>query len=123
VFVSATGKIVSGAVSYLRGSSDRAPDGTSYDAASPKATWQTASYTRKSLSTIFAKDARTNVGAISTIDLSRRGVSGRLISVTLIGSLGTKTVSGDVFRSAFNAGNPPAHADLQSTLFDTRPIP
>ncbi|HET9520408.1 MAG TPA: SpoIID/LytB domain-containing protein [Candidatus Limnocylindrales bacterium] len=123
VFVSATGKIVAGPVSYLRGSSDRAPDGTPYDAGSPKATWQTASYTRKGLSTIFGKDARTNVGAISKIDLSRRGVSGRLISVTLIGSLGTKTVSGGVFRSVFNAGNPPAHADLQSTLFDTRPIP
>jgi SpoIID/LytB domain protein len=123
VFVSSTGKIISGPVSYLRGSADRAPDGTPYDAASPKATWQTASYTRKGLSTIFGKDSRTNVGAISKIDLSRRGVSGRLISVTFIGSLGTKTVSGDVFRSVFNAGNPPAHADLQSTLFDTRPIP
>jgi SpoIID/LytB domain protein len=123
VFVSSTGKITSGAVSYLRGSADRAPDGTSYDAAAPRATWKTASYTRASLSTILGKDSRTNVGAITRIDLSRRGVSGRLISVTLFGSLGAKTVSGDVFRSAFNAGNPPGHADLLSTLFNTRPLP
>ena len=45
-------------------------------------------------------------GALSALDLTRRGVSGRLISVTLTGDLGTKTVSGDVFRAAFNAGRP-----------------
>ena len=42
VFTSSTGGIVAGPVGYLRGSSDRAPDGTSYDAASPRATWKTA---------------------------------------------------------------------------------
>jgi SpoIID/LytB domain protein len=123
VFVSSTGAIVAGPVSYLRGSTDRAPDGASYDAGAPKATWQTASYTRAALTTIFGADSRTNVGSIARFDLSRRGVSGRLISVTLIGSLGSKTVSGDVFRSVFNAKNPAGAADLQSTLFDTRPIP
>ena len=51
------------------------------------------------------------------------GVSGRLISVTLTGSLGTKTVSGDVFRSVFNAAKPAADPQMRSTLFDTRPIP
>jgi stage II sporulation protein D len=123
VYVSSTGAIVAGAVSYLRGSSDRAPDGTAYDAASPYATWKTASYPVATLSAILAKDARTNVGTLTAIDLSRRGVSGRLISVKLTGSLGTKTVSGGVFRSAFNAGKPAADPQLRSTLFDTKPIP
>ena len=57
VFVSSTGSIVAGPVSYLRGSSDRAPDGTSYDRASPYATWKTATYTADALSAILAKDA------------------------------------------------------------------
>jgi hypothetical protein len=50
-------------------------------------------------------------------------VSGRLISVTLIGDLGSKTVSGDVFRAVFNAGKPAADPVLRGTLFDTAPIP
>jgi stage II sporulation protein D len=123
VFVSASGAIVSSPVAYLRGSPDRAPDGTAYDAGAPLATWRTASYTRTELGAIFAKDARTNVGSLSRLDLSRRGVSGRLISVTLVGSLGTRTVSGDVFRSVFNANRPSGEPELRSTLFDTKPVP
>jgi stage II sporulation protein D len=123
VFVSATGQIVAGPVSYLRGSSDRAPDGTSYDAASRYATWRTATYTRVALSAILAKDSRTNVGTLTAIDLSARGVSGRLIQVVLTGSLGTKTVSGSVFVAAFNKGRPAADPPLRGTLFDLAPIP
>ena len=123
VFVGSTGAIVAGAVPYLRGSSDRAPDGSSYDKASPYATWKTATYSAAALSAILAKDARTNVGTVSALDLSNRGVSGRLISVTITGELGTKTVSGAVFRAAFNAGNPAADPDLRGTLFDIAPIP
>jgi SpoIID/LytB domain protein len=123
VFVSATGAIVSAPVSYLRGSPDRAPNGTSYDAAAPLATWKTATYSRSALSAIFAGDSRTSVGSISRLDLSRRGVSGRLISVTLVGTVSTKTVSGDVFRTVFNAHRPAADPQLRSTLFATAPIP
>ena len=123
VFVASSGAIVAGPVSYLRGSSDRAPDGTSYDKASPYATWRTATYSAAGLSSILAADPRTNVGALTTLDLSHRGVSGRLISVTLVGALGTKTVSGDVFRAAFNAGKPAIDPALRGTLFDLAPIP
>jgi stage II sporulation protein D len=123
VFVSATGTKVAGAVSYLRGSSDRRPDGTAYDATSPYATWKTAVYTRALLSAWFAGDARTNVGTLRALDLRVRGVSGRLIRVTLIGSHGSKTVSGNVFRSIFNAHRPAGDPMLRSTLFDTKPVP
>lgn len=123
VFVSASGAIVAGPVSYLRGSLDRRPDGSPWDAGAPLATWRTATYSRLALSTILGRDGRTNVGTIARLDLSRRGVSGRLISVTLVGSAGTKTVSGDVFRAVFNANRPAADPQLRSTLFDTRPIP
>ena len=41
---------------------------------------------RAQLSAWFAADTRTNVGTLTALDLRDRGVSGRLISVTLIGS-------------------------------------
>ena len=123
VFVAATGAIVAGPVSYLRGSPDRAPDGTSFDAAAPLATWKTAAYTGDELSAIFANDVRTNVGALTGLDLSSRGVSGRLIRVTLVGALGSKTVSGDVFRAVFNAWRPAIDPLMRSSLVDTQPIP
>ena len=95
-------------VSYLRGSSDRAPDGPRIRAGAPYATWATRTYTVARLSAWFAADPRTRVGTLTALDLRDTGVSGRLISVTLIGSGGTKKVSGEVFRSVFNAGRPAA---------------
>jgi stage II sporulation protein D len=123
VYVSPTGAKVAGPVSYLRGSRDRRPDGTAYDDASPYATWATTTYTGAQLSAILARDPRTDVGTLTSIDLRQRGVSGRLIRVVLVGSRGTKTVSGDVFRVAFNAGRPSGDPMLRSTLFDTKPVP
>ncbi len=123
VFVSSTGAKVASPVSYLRGSSDRDPAGVPYDAAGPYATWQTKAYSLADLSAILAWDSRTNVGTLSGLDLRNRGVSGRLISVTLVGSSGTRVVSGDVFVAAFNAGRPPADPPLRSTLLDLAPIP
>jgi SpoIID/LytB domain protein len=122
-WVSSTGAKVAGAVSYLRGVSDRRPDGSSYDEASPYATWKTASYGRAALSAIFAHDSRTAVGTLSALDLSNRGVSKRLIAVTLVGSAGSKTVSGEVFRAVFNAWKPATDAQMRSTLLDLAPIP
>ena len=110
-------------MSYLRGSADRRADGTPFDDASPWETWKTATYTRSQLSAWFGSDARTNVGSLTALDLRDRGVSGRLISVTLIGSQGTKKVSGDVFRSVFNAKRPSGDPMLRSTLFATNPVP
>lgn len=123
VYVSATGKKVAAPVAYLRGSPDRDPSGVSYDAASPYATWQTRTYPLAQLSAIFAADVRTKVGTLSALDFHDRGVSGRLISVTLVGSAGTKTVSGSVFVAAFNANRPSGDPLARSTLLDFAPIP
>ncbi len=123
VYVASTGAKVAGPVSYLRGSSDRRADGSSYDATSALATWKMVSYTRAQLSSWFGADTRTDVGSLTALDLRDRGVSGRLISVRLIGSLGTKTVSGGVFRSILNARRPAGDPMLRSTLFDTKPVP
>ena len=123
VYVSATGAKVASPVSYLRGSRDRRADGTAYDSSSPYATWKTLTYTRAQLSTWFGRDSRTRVGTITALDLRDRGVSGRLISVTLIGSAGTKKVSGEVFRSVFNANRPAGDTSMRSTLFALKPVP
>jgi SpoIID/LytB domain protein len=123
VFVSATGKLVAGPVSNLRGSMDRREDGSAYDEDAPYATWTMKPYTKAQLSSWFGADTRTSVGTLQSWDLSRRGVSGRLISVTLVGSAGTKTVSGDVFRAVINAGRPAADPSMRSTLVDTKRIP
>jgi stage II sporulation protein D len=123
VFVSSSGEVVASPVSYLRGSSDRAADGTSYDASSPYATWHTTSYTIAQLSSWLATDSRTKVGTLTGLDLSDRGVSGRLISVTLVGTTATKKVSADVFRSVFNANRPATDPSLRSTLFALKPLP
>jgi SpoIID/LytB domain protein len=123
VFVSPTGARIATPMSYLRGSPDRDPTGVSYDAGAPSATWQTRAYTADELSAIFAKDTRTNVGTLTGLDLRNRGVSGRLISVTLIGTVGTRTVSGTVFAAAFNAGRATTDAAIRGTLLDVAPIP
>jgi len=122
-FVSLTGAIVSSPLSYLRGSSDRDASGMAYDATAPHATWQTRAYAIDELTAIFAQDSRTNVGSLSALDLRNRGVSGRLISVTLYGSGGSTTVSGSVFVDAFNTYRPSGDAGLWGTLLDVAPIP
>ena len=72
---------------------------------------------------MFRKDSRTDVGKLTKLDLRRRGPSGRLYAVVLIGSKGRKTVSADVFRSVYNARKPASANVLRSNLFDTRRIP
>ena len=124
VFVSSTGTKVASPVSYLRGSADRRPDGTAYDDASPYATWQTSTFTKAQVQAMFAADSRTNVGTLVALDLRDRGVSGRLISVTLIGADGsTKKVSGDVFISVFNTQRGGVGNPIRSTLVDLAFIP
>jgi stage II sporulation protein D len=123
VYTTATGRKVARPVSYLRGSSDRAPDGAAYDAASPYATWSTRTYAVGQLSAWFAADSRTSVGDLLALDLHDRGVSGRLVSVTLIGTAGTRRVSGEVFRAVFNKARPAGDPSLRSTLFDLAPLP
>ena len=122
VFVSASGAKVAGAVGYLRGSSDRDPTGAAYDTGAPYATWQTATYGIAQLSAIFGADARSAVGTLTSLSLSNRGVSGRLISVTLWGSAGSRTVSGQVFVDVFNAHRPSTDPPLRSTLLSLAPI-
>ncbi len=121
-FVGSTGAVTSSPVKYLRGIADRGANGVAFDAAAPYYHWSTTSLTRAQLSAIFRKDARTNVGDVTRLDLTHRGVSGRLYQVTLYGSGGSKTVSADVFASVYNAGRPSGASPIRSNLFDAAPV-
>jgi stage II sporulation protein D len=121
-FVGSSGSVGT-PVKYLRGIVDRSSAGIPWDADAPRYTWSTSTLTRAQLTAMFKADSRTNVGDLLKLDLRRRGVSGRLYAVRLYGSTGTKTVSGDVFRSVYNAKRPSGSLSLQSNLFDTKPIP
>ncbi len=121
VFVSWSGQRLAAPLSYLRGSPDRDPNGVPYDAASPYASWRTATYTYAQLSAVFATDPRTDVGEIQSLVVTNRGVSGRLITVTLVGSSGNKTVSGPYFKYVFNVATPATDPPLWSTLFSMTP--
>ena len=123
VWTRADGAVIGKPSPELRGSSDRAPDGTPYDAASPSASWRTATYSIESFSAIMAANPRTAVGLVTAIAFSRPGISGRVVSVTLYGMAGVKTVSGTLFQAVFNAHRPPRHPALRSTLIDLMPIP
>jgi SpoIID/LytB domain protein len=123
VFVSSSGTPGTSKVPYLRGIVDRSPAGVPYDKDAPLFSWSSTRLTRDQLSSMFAKDARTDVGNLTKLDLRRRGPSGRLYAVVLIGSKGRKTVSADVFRSVYNARKPASANLLRSNLFDTNRIP
>ena len=122
-FVPANGVISSAPLPYLRGRDDRAPNGIAYDAGAPGFSWQTPVLTHAQLTAILAADTRTGVGTVLRLDLTHRGVSGRLYQVVIYGSTGTKTVSGDVFRAVYNAHRPAGSAAMLSNLFNAAPLP
>jgi stage II sporulation protein D len=109
-------------VPYLRGSLDVDEEGRPYDLGGPYDAWRTGRFTMKQLSRIMATDPMTNVGRIDRLVLRDRGVSGRLISVKLVGADGTRRkVAGWYFKSVFNAHSPEG-MPLKSTLFELVPV-
>jgi len=122
VFVSSTGAKVAAPVSYLRGVPDVAPDGSSWDAAAPYARWTSTTWSVAQLSDWLAADARTSVGTVLGLDLRNRGVSGRLLGVTVHGTTGVRQVSADVFRSIVNARKPGSDRPIRSNLFTLAPL-
>ena len=105
---------------YLRGIRDADPSGTAYDADSPLSTWSTGPITVAQLEEILNGHEATEIGTLRSMDLSKRTPSGRLISVTLVGSAGTKTVRSDTLMARFNRGKPEGLSQLFSTFFDIK---
>jgi hypothetical protein len=69
---------------------------------------------------MMAADSRTNVGTLTDIQF-KRGVSGRVYCVTLVGSARTINVSGLLFKSVFNARNGGGQ-NLQSAMYFLEPM-
>jgi stage II sporulation protein D len=112
---SSTGKVVSSPIPYLRGQPDVDENGLAYDRNAPGFAWQTDSFTWAQLSAMTAADPRTDVGRLLDIQF-KRGVSGRVYCVTLVGNQRTVNLSGAIFKSVFNAQNG-AGANLGSTMY------
>lgn len=68
--------------------------------------WRTNGYTLDQLSDIFSRDSRLNVGKLQTIQVQLDAPKKRVARITLIGSAGSKTLTGWTFRSIFNATTP-----------------
>jgi stage II sporulation protein D len=100
----AKGKVNGTPIPYLRGVPDLDENGLAYDRNAPGFAWQSGSFTWAQLSAMMAADSRTNVGTLTDIKF-KRGVSGRVYCVTLVGSAGTLNVSGQAFKYVFNANN------------------
>ncbi|MGI8423392.1 MAG: SpoIID/LytB domain-containing protein [Chloroflexota bacterium] len=108
---------------YLRGIRDVDASGKAYDAESPLATWSTGPLSVAQLEEILNGHEATEIGTLRSIDLSRRTASGRLLTATLVGSAGTKTVRSDTLTARFNRGKPEGLSQLFSTLFDLKWAP
>ena len=66
------------------------------------------------------EDAGTAVGRLSSLDLTRRTPSGRLLSIRATGSGGSKTISPSTLQARFNRLRPQGVQQLLSTNFDLK---
>lgn len=78
--------------------------------------WRTNGYSLEDLKNIFRKSSSLNVGDVKNISV-QKDTCGRVSKITLVGSTGTKTLTGWDFRAIFNA-NTPFNDYIYSTEFD-----
>jgi len=78
-------------------------------------TWRTNGYTLEDLKSIFSRSNALNVGNVQNINIQNDNC-GRVARITLVGSSGTKTLTGWDFRAIFNA-NTPFNDYIYSTEF------
>jgi SpoIID/LytB domain protein len=108
------------AIPYLRGGPDVDANGVAYDINSSYYSWSSAQFSMGTLSNIYAKDSRTNVGTIVSLTFYR-GVSGRIYKVVMVGKSSTKTVSGAIFKNVYNSYRV-SGASLKSTMIYLTPV-
>lgn len=108
------------AIPYLRGGPDVDANGVAYDINSSYYSWSGAQFSMATLSKIYAKDSRTNVGTIVKLTFYR-GVSGRIYKVVMEGKSSTKTVSGAIFKNVYNSYRV-SGASLKSTMIYLTPV-
>jgi hypothetical protein len=117
-FVSKAGKAGS-PVGWARGKPDVDANGVAYDSKAASYYWQSAPFTMAQLSQIMTRNDRTNVGEIISLTFTR-GVSGRIYRVDIVGTNGTKTTSGGVFKNTYN-NYKFAPGNVKSTMYYLEP--
>ena len=65
-------------------------------------------------------DPGTDVGSLQSVDLSTRAPSGRLMSIKVTGTGGTKSIAPETLQARFNRLRPPGVKPLLSTNFSVR---
>lgn len=98
-------------LAWLRGVS------SPWETDSPHWNWRSKTYSKGAMQAILNQDGRTAVGELQSIRILGRGVSGRVTSVEIRGTNGTKRVSGPTFKAIFNAYSPADEPGLRSTLY------
>jgi stage II sporulation protein D len=106
-------------VGYLRGKADVDENGVPYDSTAGSYAWNSGQFTMSQLSAFMGMSTLTDVGDIYSITYSR-GVSGRVYRVVLVGSEGTKTMSGGRFKNIFNNHAQVRH--IKSTMYYLTPV-
>jgi len=84
-------------IPYLRGVSSPGED-------SPYNSWKTDSISKEELQRVLNSNSKTSIGNLQKIEVTKRGVSGRVMAVRIMGSDGEKTVSGNTFKNVVNLG-------------------
>jgi stage II sporulation protein D len=105
---------------YLRGIRDVDAAGQPFDKDAPGSIWTTGSLTVAQFEAMLKADPATDVGSLRSIDLSARAPSGRLLTVKVIGTNGTKVTAPETLQARFNRLRPVGVKPLLSTNFNVR---
>jgi stage II sporulation protein D len=105
---------------YLRGIRDVDAAGQPFDRDAPGSIWTTGSLTVSQFEAMLKSDPETDVGSLRSVDLSTRAPSGRLMSVKVTGTSGTKAIAPETLQARFNRLRPPGVKPLLSTNFNVR---
>jgi len=108
---------------YLRGIRDADPTGKPYDADSTLSSWSTGALTVAQLEQALNGHEATEIGRLISLDMTKRAPSGRLLSITVTGTAGTKTLRPDALMVRFNRAKPTGVSQLFSTNFDLKLVP
>jgi len=80
--------------------------------------WQTKTFTKAEIQNFLNNDPDTYVGNLQKIEITKRGVSGRIMAIKITGSAGEKLVTGRTFKYVININLPNNTTNyIKSTLF------
>ncbi|GAH01264.1 unnamed protein product, partial [marine sediment metagenome] len=79
--------------------------------------WYTKKYSRTKISKLLVS---LKVGKVKKIQITARGVSGRVLAIKIVGDQGVRVISGTRFKKLINVPLGPDDNMMRSTLFGIR---